>query len=54
MKILAKEKEKLLKGKIINENNKMHKRIIDGKKNIMEEIYTYIEDNQVETGINDI
>lgn len=50
----AKEKEKLLKGKIINENNKMHKRIIDGKKNIMEEIYTYIEDNQVETGRNDI
>ena len=49
----AKEKEKQLKGKIINENNKIHKRIVDGKKSIMEEIYAYIENNQVKTGKND-
>ena len=49
----AKEKEKEIKGKIINENNKIHKRIVDGKKSIMEEIYAYIENNQVKTGKND-
>ena len=43
----AKEKEKQLKGKIQNENNRLKKRIIDGKKNTMEEFYTYIENNQV-------
>ena len=46
----TKEKEKQLKGKIINENNKIYKRIADGKKSIMDEIYTYIENNQVKTG----
>ena len=46
----TKEKEKQLKGKIVNENNKIYKRIADGKKSIMDEIYTYIENNQVKTG----
>ena len=43
----AKEKEKQLKGKIINENKKVNKRLKDGKKNILDEIYTYIESNQI-------
>ena len=41
------EKEKQLKGKIINENKKMHKRIKDGKKNILDEIHSFIENNQI-------
>ena len=41
------EKEKQLKGKIINENKKMHKRIKDGKKNILDEIHSFIESNQI-------
>ena len=43
----AKEKEKQLKGRVFNENNKMNKRLIDGKKNILDEIYNYIENNQI-------
>ena len=43
----TKEKEKQLKGKIINENKKINKRLKDGKKNILDEIYTYIESNQI-------
>ena len=43
----AKDKETQLKGKIINENKKVNKRLKDGKKNILDEIYTYIESNQI-------
>ena len=43
----TREKEKQLKGKIINENNKIHKRIVDGKKNTLDEIYSFIENNQI-------
>ena len=50
----AKEKEKQLKGRIINENNKMHRRIIDGKKNILDEIYNYIDTNQIRLPIKQI
>ena len=46
----AKEKEKQLKGKIINENNKIYKKMADGKKSVINEIYTYIENNQIKTG----
>ena len=45
-----KEKEKQLKGKIINENNKIYKKMADGKKSVINEIYTYIENNQIKTG----
>ena len=31
----------------INENKKVNKRLKDGKKNILDEIYTYIESNQI-------
>ena len=41
------EKEKKLKGKVKNENDQLKKRIIDGKRNTMEEFYTYINNNQV-------
>ena len=41
------EKEKIFKGKINNENEKFRKKIIDGKKNTMEEFYSYIQNNQV-------
>lgn len=43
----ANEKEKKLKGKIKNENDQLNKKIIDGKRNTMEEFYTYISNNQV-------
>jgi hypothetical protein len=43
----ANEKEKKLKGKIKNENEQLNKKIIDGKRNTMEEFYTYISNNQI-------
>ena len=43
----VKEKEKIFKEKINNENEKFRKKIIDGKKNTMEEFYSYIQNNQV-------
>ena len=43
----ANEKEKIFKGKIINENEKFRKKIIDGKKNTMDEFHTYIINNQI-------
>lgn len=41
------EKEKLFKGKINNENEKFKKRIIDGKRNTMDEFNNYMINNQV-------
>ena len=41
------EKEKLFKGKIINENEKFRKKIVDGKRNTMDEFNSYIKINQV-------
>ena len=41
------EKEKLYTGKIMNENEKFRKRIIDGKKNTMEEFNSFVINNQV-------
>ena len=41
------EKEKIFKGKINNENEKFKKRIIDGKRNTMEEFNNYMINNQV-------
>ena len=41
------EKEKLFKGKINNENDKFRKKIVDGKRNTMEEFNSYIINNQV-------
>ena len=43
----ADEKEKQLKGKINYDFNKFKKRIKEGKKNIIKEISTYIESNQL-------
>ena len=41
------EKEKLFKGKINNENEKFRKKIVDGKRNTMDEFNSYIKINQV-------
>lgn len=43
----ANEREKKLKGKIKNENAQLNKKIIDGKRNTMDEFYTYISNNQI-------
>ena len=41
------EREKKLKGKVKNENDQLNKKIIDGKRNTMEEFNTYISNNQI-------
>ena len=41
------EKEKLFKGRITNENEKLRKKLIDGKRNTMNEFNSYIINNQV-------
>lgn len=43
----VKEKEKIFKGKINNDNEKLIKKITDGKRNTMEEFNNYIIKNQV-------
>ena len=43
----ANEKEKIIKGKINNENERFKKRIVDGKKTTMEEFFKFMKNNQV-------
>ena len=44
---IANEKERKLKGKISSENEQLNKKIVDGKRNTMEEFFNFMENNQV-------